>query len=286
MIYLILSVLFSTVIFVIFKYFGIFKIDVLKAIFINYVVAFAMGYSFSEKKIALSAIPNQPWFYGALFLGFMFIAIFFVMAITSQKNGVSVASVAGKMSVVIPIFMGVFLYDESLTILKVSGIITALIAVYLSSVKKEKKKEVNSFLFPIVLFFGSGIIDTSLKFIETNYVEEADIPIFSGSLFGMAAIFGFVVLLIRFFKKPQPFGYLNIIAGIALGVPNYFSIVFIIKSLQIPGFESSTLFTINNVGIVLLSTILGILIFKEHFSVKNKIGVALAIIGIIMVAFA
>jgi uncharacterized membrane protein len=44
------------------------------------------------------------------------------------------------------------------------------------------------------------------------------------------------------------------------------------------------LFTINNVGIVVLSTIFGVLLFKEHFSFKNKIGILLAIFGIILVA--
>lgn len=286
MIYLLLSILFSTGIFVIFKYFGTYKIDVLKAIFVNYVIAFGFGYSLSEKKVPLEAIPQEPWFLGALFLGALFISIFFVMAITSQKNGVSVASVAGKMSVVIPVFVGVFLYGESLTVLKVSGIIIALLAVYLSSVKEEKRDTSSSLLFPILLFLGSGIIDTSLKYIEVNYVTDADIPIFSGSLFGIAAALGFFVLFIQFIKKPEPFGFKNIIAGIVLGIPNYFSIVFLIKSLQVPGFESSALFTINNVGIVLLSTLVGILLFKEHFTKKNKIGVALAILGIVMVAFA
>ena len=78
----------------------------------------------------------------------------------------------------------------------------------------------------------------------------------------------------------------NLIAGIILGVPNYYSILFLIKALQIKGFESSTLFTINNVGIVVVSTIVGLILFKEKFSLKNKIGILLAITGIVLVALA
>ncbi|MFT5254386.1 MAG: putative membrane protein, partial [Flavobacteriales bacterium] len=70
------------------------------------------------------------------------------------------------------------------------------------------------------------------------------------------------------------------------GVPNYYSIFFIIKALQNKNFESSTLFTINNVAIVILSTLVGLLLFKEKFSTKNKIGVALAILGIVLVTIA
>lgn len=287
MIYLVLSILFATGLFVIFKYFGIYKVDILKAIVVNYIVAFIIGFVLAEKSVSLSEVHQQPWALGAAFLGALFVSIFFVMAKTAQNNGVSVASVAGKMSVVIPILFGIVLYNESVTILKVAGILIALTAVYLASVKEEKSNlDKASLLFPILLFFGSGAIDTTLKFVEVNYVPKEEVSIFSGSLFGFAAIFGLIVLAIKTLKKREAFGVKNLIAGIVLGVPNYFSIVFLIKALQTDGFESSTLFTINNVGVVIVSTLVGLLLFKEHFSTKNKIGVVLAIIGIILVTIA
>lgn len=73
-------------------------------------------------------------------------------------------------------------------------------------------------------------------------------------------------------------------AGIVLGIPNYYSIFFLIKALQNKNFESSELFTFNNVGVVILSTVVGVVLFKERLSKKNLIGVALAIIGIVLVA--
>jgi drug/metabolite transporter (DMT)-like permease len=285
LIFLLLSILISTGLFVIFKYFGIYKVDVLKAIFINYIVAFILGFTFAKPNFSVSEIPNQPWFLGALCLGALFVSIFFVMAMTAQKNGVSVASVAGKMSVVIPVFFGVFLYSESVTFLKVVGILIALVAVYLASVKEGVKSSKKAgLLLPILLFLGSGAIDTTLKFVEVNYVPKSDVSLFSGSLFGIAASIAGLIVLLKTIKKRESFGVKNIVAGIVLGVPNYFSIIFLIKALQTEGFESSTLFTLNNVGIVVVSTIVGILLFKEKFSLKNKIGVALAILGIVMVA--
>ena len=107
MIYLILSILISTSLFVIFKYFGVYKIDTLKAIVINYLVAFTFGILLSVVEFSFVELPNQKWFIGAIFLGMLFVSIFFVMALTAQRNGVSVVSVAGKMSVVIPVIFGV-----------------------------------------------------------------------------------------------------------------------------------------------------------------------------------
>ena len=161
MIYLVLSILFSTSLFVIFKYFQIYKVDTLQAIIVNYFVAFTLGIFSANAFGDLHTIPDKPWVYGALVLGGLFVSIFFVMGLTAQKNGVSVASIAGKMSVVVPIVFGIILYAESITFLKVIGIIIALIAVYLSSVKEKETTEVKvGFVLPILLFLGSGIIDT------------------------------------------------------------------------------------------------------------------------------
>jgi drug/metabolite transporter (DMT)-like permease len=286
LIFLFLSILFSTGLFVIFKYFGIYKIDVLKAIFVNYIVAFSMGFLLAERQIPIAEIPLEPWFTGALFLGALFVSIFFVMAMTAQKNGVSVTSIAGKMSVVVPVIFGIILYNESVTFLKLVGILIALSAVYLSSVKEQSSEKNGTLFLPVLLFIGSGAIDTLLKYIQENYVADEDVSIFSGSLFGIAAIFASIILVIKTVKKRTPFGLKNILAGIILGVPNYYSIIFLIKALQNKNFESSTLFTINNVAIVVVSTLVGLLFFKEKFSVKNKIGVAMAILGIVLVTIA
>lgn len=287
MIYLLLSILFATSLFVIFKYFNIYKINTLQAIVVNYIVAFILGMFAADAFSKITIVYQQPWFLGALLLGLLFVLIFFVMALTSQRNGISVASVVGKMSVVIPIVFGILLYNESVTFLKVIGVLIALSAVYLSSVKeKEENTEKTGLLLPILLFLGSGIIDTTLKFVETNYVSLTDVSYFSGSLFGIAGVFGILILIGKQFKSRDKIELKNIIAGVVLGVPNYFSIVFLIKALQNKNIESSTFFTINNVGVVVVSTLVGLFLFKENFTMKNKIGVGLAILGIILVAIA
>ncbi|TYP99058.1 glucose uptake protein GlcU [Tenacibaculum adriaticum] len=287
MIYLALSILISSSLFAIFKLFEVYKINTLQAIVVNYFVAFTIGYSLSNVKIGLTDIPQQPWFLGAIFLGFLFISIFNVMALTSQINGLSVASVSGKMSVVIPVIFGVFVYNESLGFIKVIGILLALIAVYLTSMKSDSfVKEKHLLIYPILLFLGSGVIDTSIKYIETTYVQDGGVPIFSASIFGIAFVIGLFFVTYRSFKTKFVFEWKNILGGIALGIPNYFSIVFLLKALKTDGLESSTLFTINNVSIVLLTTVFGLILFKEKLQVKNWIGIVIAITSIIIVAIA
>ena len=86
-------------------------------------IALSFGLFTSNISLAVTEIPEQPWFLGAFCLGFLFITGFNIMGITAQRNGLSVASVAGKMSVVIPIVFGVFVYNESVGFVKVIGIL-------------------------------------------------------------------------------------------------------------------------------------------------------------------
>ena len=286
MTHLTLSVLLSTLLFIIFKLFDKYNINALQAIVVNYIVACICGLFSYTGMVSVNIITNKPWLTGSIILGFLFITVFNILAVTSQKNGLSVASVAGKMSVIIPIIFAVLVYNEKLGILKIVGILIALIAVYLVSIKEKgiviKKK---TLIYPLLLFFGSGIVDTSIKYIEKSYVGKNEIPLFSATIFGFAAIIGLVILIFKAFKKSLKITQRNIVAGIILGVFNYYSIYYLLKALRSNSINSSTVFTINNVAIVMLTTLAGILFFKEKLIYKNWIGIGLAIMSIILVGF-
>ncbi len=286
MIYLLLSILSSTVIFVIFRLFKKFEINTLQAIIVNYFIACAVGYfGFIENK-DFTKVPQEGWFIGTLILGFLFITVFNLAAITTQKSGLSVVAVASKMSVAIPVFCGIFLYNESTGFTKLMGIGLALVAVYLTSIKTDKGLNIQpkNLIFPLLVFFGSGIIDTSIKYLEATYVSKTDVGLFSSAIFASAGMIGIFILIFQGITGKLKFNFKNIIGGIVLGFPNYFSIYFLVMALRSNGFDSSTIFTLNNVAIVAFSTLAGILLFKERLIRQNWIGLALAVISIILVA--
>lgn len=283
--YLLLSICASTLIFVIFKVVGKRNINTLQTIVFNYFTAFTYGILSYDSPIIVSDIIQSKWFFGAIGLGFLFIAIFNVMALTAQRNGLSVASVASKMSVVIPIIFGLFFYNESLGWQKALGIILALVAVYLASykTKTDQRFSIKTLWLPIVLFLGSGTIDTSIKYIETTYLADNGIPIFSATIFFIAGVIGIGLLSAKAIQKQFTFDPKSIVSGIILGVVNYYSIYMLLKALNAENFESSTIFTVNNVAIVMLTTLIGLLMFKERLLTKNWIGIAIAILSIILV---
>ena len=281
-----LSIFFSSLIFVIFKLFDTHKIQTIYAIIINYLTACLVGVLFYNKPIKLHEITQNDWFYGTVFLGILFILIFNLMARTAQRLGVSVASVATKMSFVIPVIFGLILYSEKLSFLKSAGIVLALAAVYFASVKDTPRAiQKKSLLLPVMVFLGSGIIDTSIKYMEENHVSSNEFPIFSATVFGIAALTGIFFILLRSFDKPLKLNFKNVLGGIALGIPNFFSIYFLLRALQNEELNSASIFTINNVAIVMFSTLLGIVLFKEEISPKNWGGIVMAVLSIILITF-
>ncbi|APY00661.1 EamA family transporter [Lacinutrix venerupis] len=287
MIYLIISILASTLVFVLFKLLSKYKINTLQTIIVNYFVAFTIGITSATETITLTSIINKQWFYGAVFLGFLFITIFNVVALTAQKNGLSVASVASKMSVVIPIVFGIYAYNENLSPQKLLGISLALIAVYLTSIKvKTSTVKLKNVWLPVILFIGSGIIDTTLKYIETTYVSTIETHLFSAIIFAISGLIGITILSAKAIKGALKIDFRSIYSGLILGIINYYSIYMLLKALQIDQFESSIIFTLNNVAIVMISTLVGLSFFREKLSLKNWFGIALAIVSIILVTLA
>ncbi len=280
-----LSILCSSLIFVVFKLYPRFRIQTLYAIIFNYITACAVGFLLMEQQVDLAEVASKSWFPVTLALGILFIVIFNLMALTSQELGVSVASVATKMSLTIPVLLGVLLYGEELGPVKFTGVFLALFAVYFSSVKRTHLPVSKRMLYlPLLVFLGSGIIDASIQYCEQFLLPPGEFPVFSSTVFASAASCGLIFILIRAPREKISIAPQSILGGIALGVPNFFSIYFLLRALQNEVLNSASVFTINNVAIVMFSTLLGILLFKEKLSVRNWIGIGLAIVSIFLVA--
>ncbi|QNJ99243.1 DMT family transporter [Constantimarinum furrinae] len=285
MISLFFSILASTLIFIVFKLFSKYNINTFQAIVVNYIVACICGLLAYSGDLSIREIPGQPWFVYTLGLGITFIVVFNLMALTTQRSGLSVVSVATKMSLVIPVVFGLWYYKESLGIFKATGIVLALVAVYFASIKNKDglKIQRSNLIFPVLVFLGSGFIDTSIKYLENSYVATDEVPVFSATIFAAAGSLGLISLIFLALKGSIRIDIKNIIGGIFLGVPNYFSVYFLVEALRSGMLESSGIFTVNNVAIVMLSTLVGILLFKEKLIVKNWIGIIIAVVSILLI---
>lgn len=285
MIALIISILSSIAILLAFKVAERIKIDIFYIIVINYFTATVCGLLLNNIPVnAFKGIPTLN-FILAFIIGFLFIIMFFAIGISTQKVGISVTSVAAKMSVIIPMTFSIFYFSESVGDIKIIGIITALAAVFLSVYKKRSKNINAAYIYlPLLLFVGIGTIDLLVKYSQQELITSESLPLFTASSFFMAFVCG---IMMSFFKKVR-FRYFfktkNIVLGLILGIANFGSMYFLIKALSSNVFDSSIIFAINNIGIIVGSVILAIIIFKEKINKLNWVGIGLSIIGIVLLA--
>lgn len=289
-IYLLLAIVLTSSLILLFRVFERFNVEIPHAIVINYLVAASMGYINYEGELSPEGLTGQPGLWVAVTLGFLFISIFNMIAITTKKMGVSVASVANKMSVIIPVAAAIYMYDESLTAVKVFGIILALMAVYLTSQKKgddaSDKPSVISYLFlPVIVFVGSGLIDLLINYAQKKYLAGQAPDLFISSAFTIAGSTGVLMVLYQVFVMKRKFTGKSIVAGIILGIPNYMSIYFLMKTLETSSLQSSVIFPVVNIGIVLFSVSCARIFFKERLSKINVLGIVISLLAIALVAW-
>lgn len=292
MFYLIASIILNSYLTLAFKVCEKYRVNTFQAIVFNYITCVITG-SFVNGSFPVNGeAMSSPWFKWACVMGLMFISIFNIVAVTAQKVGVAVASVANKLSLIIPVILSVYLYQESVQGWKLVGVVLALVAVVLTCYPPAKKDKDTSaaknkwrYLLPFVLFIGSGLLDALINHVQQSYVtaENQNAYLVSGYL--SAAVTGSLILSFGLVTGRIVFAWKNLLAGIIIGIPNYFSIWALVRFLKISPWQSSASIPVNNMGIVLFSSVAAWLLFKEKLSFINWAGIMLSLLAIYLIAF-
>lgn len=289
MIYLCASIFCSTFLVFIFKLFPRFGVNLFEAIIINYFIcvltAFAVLGDFPIDRSSIS----ESWSIYSLSLAVLFITGFNFIGITVQKFGITLATIMQKMSLVITVIFAIIVYHEVCNLYKIIGILLAIAAIIFTNIKpsapNKKTKNNTLIVLPALVLITSAVIEIIIQYVESTLLTTSGDPRFIALAFGTAGLLGLIYWIIRKWGNWKGFGRNEIIGGIVLGVPNYLSIYFMMKTLG-TGWEGSTFFPINNVAIITLSALFAYLLFKEKLTPLNIFGVALGILSILLIAMA
>lgn len=283
---LITIVTFSSMV-LLFKYFEIIKINNLQAITANYFTAGILSFLNLSFNIRLSEciVFISPLFFGfSLIIGLLFVITFNFYAKASQNIGITPSTIANKMSMIIPIIVGFLFLNEEFTINKFIGISLALIAIYLSSLGNGIIKiNKNHLILLALLFVGQGTADAVLNWSQKFLINHQNMNLFFGSIFLFAGFFGLFFILFKMKNNKMKIKFQNISWGIALGIPNYITLLYFIKSLKSELLLSSEIFPIINIGVIVMCTTFSIILFKERVTIYNWLGLGLGIFSIFII---
>jgi drug/metabolite transporter (DMT)-like permease len=286
MIYILLSILLSSFLVISFKIFDRLKIKSSQAIVFNYFTASACGIVLSYHEFSKFEFIYTDWFPYIVLMGLLFISVFNIIAISVTRVGITPVSIAQKMSLIIPVAFSIYYYHEKLGLIKIAGIALALIAIWFTS-KKDQSSDLSPqsslvrWAFPLIIFIGSGIVDVGIKLVESYYSKQADMNLVLTCIFGSAGIIGVITLLFRKEKIELK----NILGGLCLGFVNYSATYFLIKALSNKDIESSVIFPVNNIGVIIFSTFVALFFFKEKINSLNWAGIAISILSILLISF-
>lgn len=267
-------------IYVVFKFAKNHSCNLSPLITINYLTATILGFLLFNSESSILWSNSEQWLPYGILLGVLFVIMFYFIGYSSQKAGITVTTLANKLSLVFPVLFSLLYFNEKITILKTIGLITAFAAVFLTVYKKElKKTNIIFIILPIVIFFGSGITDSVVKFVQAVKIDSNEVSIFSALVFLVAFIIGLIISFLT--NKIQNFKHFpTLVLGILLGAVNFGSLYFIINTLNKSTLNSSMIFAINNMSIVALCALLGTLLFHEKLNKNNIFGIILAILSL------
>jgi len=289
---LILCIVINSLIGVVFKLFSRYEINIFYAILVNYIVCVITGSIYlGHMPLSLSS-ANEKWFPYAAALGFIFVTVFTVYGNSVKHFGIVVSTIFQKMSMLAPALVAIYFYGEHLSMLKAFGIFLGVLSIIFLSYQKSSKDENGKsalpkkyWAIPFAVFLGSCIIDSTLFLMEAEKIAPSGDISFVIHLFFFAFIAGLVLLTIQLIKgNRERLERKDIIAGICLGIPNFFSIYLLMEVIA-SGWDASVVFPINNVGILSCAAIFGFVLFKERITRNKVVGLILAIIAIALISY-
>lgn len=275
-----------------FRLYPKYNISTFQAIAFNYPICFLTGLALMPKGQSFELNFAENWTVYALLLGVGFIITFLLSGFSTQRMGMTATSLANNISLVIPVLCSLFIFKTQgrpFDALNYLGLVLALGAVALSTFKKNNEKVAGKgldILLPIAVFLMYGITNTSLNYLNINYIKSADrtVPVTLVMIFG-AILAGTTVLLIRVIRGKEKIALKNILASITLGVPNFLSFYFLILALTAYGNSGAFVYPLYNIGVILVSALVAFVFFKEKLSTLNKIGLLLAILAITLISW-
>jgi len=280
MIYLVISICCSVTVAILLKLAKRYKINIPQAVTWNYL--FAIGLSMLFFRPALTDFNIASFNATYLALGILLPVVFWFLAYSVKHIGIAKTDIAQRLSLFIPLLASYFLFGEEFSTLKIAGLIIGFLAIFFTLYRKSGTKiQTAALLYPMVVFIGFGLIDTLFK----NVAQLTHIPYTSSLMiiFAIAFIISLFSIVFQYITRKRKPELINFICGCILGFFNFFNILFYLKAHAAMAENPSIVFAAMNMGVIILGSLVGILIFKEQLNKINYFGLSLALLAIICI---
>jgi len=216
-----------------------------------------------------------------LILGLLFVVSFFAFAKAISYAGTGLATTSSRLSVIIPIAFSIIIYNEIPSNFQIVGFVFTVVTFFLFYLSiSDGHKSGDGFLKYILLLavlVGIGINDFSMKVFK-SWKPEQEEPFFVFFIFTSAFIYALIFIAIKKIKIIKD----TAVWGLILGIPNVFSTIFLLAALA--SLPAILVYPLINVGIIIFTTLLAFIIWKEKLNLWGVLALTSGILAIIFLS--
>ncbi len=286
MIYVLFSVVCSVTVSVILKLARRYEVDTTQIIVWNYPVAVWCTWFFLRPDWSPAVMAEAPIaLYAALAV--LLPGIFVALSASIRYAGIVRTEVAQRLSLFISLLAAFWLFGEAPQPAKLGGVAVGIGGILCSIGWHKGKNQYGLnhrvWLYPVVVFLGYGIIDILFK----QIAQHTGVPYTTSMLmvFFLAMLAAFIYLAYHIAVIKKRFSIHAIFWGLVLGGFNFGNILFYMRAHRALPDNPSIVFTGMNVGVIALGAVIGIFLFNEKLSLINKIGILLAVLSVLIIAY-
>lgn len=210
-----------------------------------------------------------------LFSGIMYLVSFVFMQWNMKNNGVVLTSTFTKLGVLVPTLMAILVFREQPKLMQILGIILAVSAIVLLHFEKEHVETGGVKIWLLIQLLVSGFTDS----LANIYDKAGSNMLKNHYLFYTFLAALILALLLALKKKEKPCGW-DVLFGVLIGVPNYFSSSFMLMALR--SVPAVVAYPVCSVGTIVAISTASVLLFKEQISRRKMAALALVMLSLVL----
>ena len=275
MLYLILAILSSAMISIVMRISSDKVTGNLSMLAVNYLLCLVLSAVYAGFRVVALPAEGFPAVLGmGAVNGVLFLSGFLLLQINTRKNGIVLSSIFMKLGLLVPVALSVFLFGEIPTAVQIFGFCLAVGAIILINFDKNAVTA-GSKVGLILMLLAAGTGDAMAKVFEVFGPTELS----NQFLFVTFAVALILCLGLVIWKKER-LGLKEIAFGLLIGVPNFFSAKFLLRSLaELP---AVIVYPTYSVATILAVTLGGVLIFRERLKKQQWVALGVILIALVL----
>lgn len=244
--------------------------------FFNYLMCSFLAFIFIDKNISLKSEEGTSLLIilGAI-AGFLFLFNFILMQTNINKNGMVLGTIFTKLGIIISTLIAIIFFKEKPTLFQIIGLLLVIVSIVVIHYEKNNVDNNKYYYLLIILLIVSGITDSMAnifdKIANTNLKEYY-------LLFNF--VFALIFALILWIIKKQSITTKDILYGVLIGIPNFFSTYFLLLALH--NISAIIVYPVYSVSGIVIISIIGLIFFKEKINMAKLIGIFIAIMALVL----